>query len=47
MLIEKWTSRDHLAAHDATEHMIRADAANSAFRAAPAQVIQLVPAPVA
>ncbi|MDG4862247.1 putative quinol monooxygenase [Streptomyces sp. T-3] len=47
VLIERWSSRAALAAHDATPHMIEADAASPAFRAGPAEVVELVPAPVA
>ncbi|MFD5144758.1 putative quinol monooxygenase [Streptomyces sp. NPDC058401] len=46
-LIEEWSSREALAAHDATPHMIEADAASPAFRAGPAEVIVLDAAPLA
>jgi quinol monooxygenase YgiN len=42
VLIERWASKEALAAHDATPHMIEADAAGPAFRAGPAEVVQLV-----
>ncbi|GAA2018424.1 hypothetical protein GCM10009839_13260 [Catenulispora yoronensis] len=41
VLVELWESRDALAAHDATPHMVAADAASPAFRAGPAQVVEL------
>ncbi|WP_371618967.1 putative quinol monooxygenase [Streptomyces sp. NBC_00454] len=41
VLIERWSSKEALAAHDATPHMIEADAASPAFRAGPAEVIEL------
>ena len=41
VLIERWASADALAAHDATPHMIAADAHNPSFRAAPAKVMRL------
>ncbi len=47
VLIEHWSSESALAAHDLTPHMIEADAASPAFRAGPAQVIELTAAPVA
>ncbi|MQY06796.1 putative quinol monooxygenase [Actinomadura macrotermitis] len=47
VLIERWASQEALAAHDATPHMVEADAASPAFRAGPAQVIELVAAPLA
>ncbi|GAA0306635.1 putative quinol monooxygenase [Streptomyces polychromogenes] len=47
VLIEEWTSKEALAAHDATPHMIEADAAGPAFRAGPAQVLELSAAPLA
>ncbi|WP_327355407.1 putative quinol monooxygenase [Streptomyces sp. NBC_01304] len=47
VLIERWSSRAALAAHDATPHMIEADAASPAFRAGPAEVIELDPDPLA
>lgn len=47
VLIEEWASKEALAAHDATPHMIEADAASPAFRAGPAQVLELSPAPLA
>ncbi|MEV6012255.1 putative quinol monooxygenase [Streptomyces sp. NPDC051976] len=47
VLIERWSSKEALAAHDATPHMIEADAASPTFRAGPAEVIQLVAEPVA
>ncbi|WP_354644382.1 putative quinol monooxygenase [Kitasatospora camelliae] len=47
VLVELWASRDALAAHEATAHMVAADAASPAFRAGPAQVIEIEAAPVA
>ncbi|GAA5018787.1 putative quinol monooxygenase [Kitasatospora paranensis] len=47
VLIERWASKAALAAHDVTPHMIEADAASPAFRAGPAEVVELVAAPVA
>ncbi|GGS30383.1 putative quinol monooxygenase [Streptomyces nojiriensis] len=47
VLIERWSSQAALAAHDATPHMIEADAASPSFRAGPAQVIRLVADPLA
>ncbi|GAB1639832.1 putative quinol monooxygenase [Krasilnikovia sp. MM14-A1259] len=47
VLIEEWASAEALQAHDASEHMREADAANRAFRAGPAEVFLLEPAPVA
>jgi quinol monooxygenase YgiN len=47
VLVEEWASRAALAAHDVTPHMIEADAASPAFRAGPAQVIELDGAPLA
>ncbi|MFJ8313421.1 MULTISPECIES: putative quinol monooxygenase [unclassified Streptomyces] len=47
VLIERWASKEALAAHDASPHMIEADAASPAFRAGPAEVIQLVAEPLA
>ncbi|MER7467829.1 putative quinol monooxygenase [Streptomyces sp. NPDC097981] len=47
VLIEEWSSKSALAAHDATPHMIEADAASPAFRAGPADVIELVAEPLA
>ncbi|WKD36717.1 putative quinol monooxygenase [Streptomyces xanthophaeus] len=47
VLIERWSSQAALAAHDATPHMIEADAASPAFRAGPAEVIRLVADPLA
>lgn len=47
VLIERWASQEALAAHDATPHMIEADAAGPAFRAGPADVIPLVAEPLA
>lgn len=41
VLLERWTSKDALAAHDATTHMIAADAHSPTFRAGPATVLQL------
>ncbi|ATZ28827.1 Antibiotic biosynthesis monooxygenase [Streptomyces lavendulae subsp. lavendulae] len=47
VLIERWSSQEALAAHDATPHMIEADAASPAFRAGPAQVLRLAAEPLA
>ncbi|MFG2989563.1 putative quinol monooxygenase [Streptomyces sp. NPDC048257] len=47
VLIERWSSQAALAAHDATPHMIEADAAGPAFRAGPAEVIRLDAEPLA
>ncbi|WP_371494351.1 antibiotic biosynthesis monooxygenase [Kitasatospora sp. NBC_00374] len=47
VLVERWASKAALAAHDATPHMIEADAANPAFRAGLAEVIELVDEPLA
>ncbi|MER5636001.1 putative quinol monooxygenase [Kitasatospora sp. NPDC002227] len=47
VLVEQWTSQEALAAHDATPHMLAADAAGPAFRAGPAQVLELSAEPVA
>ncbi|MFG2877562.1 putative quinol monooxygenase [Streptomyces sp. NPDC048337] len=47
VLIERWSSREALAAHDVTPHMIESDAACKAFRAGPAEVIELAPTPLA
>ncbi|MEU0178137.1 putative quinol monooxygenase [Streptomyces massasporeus] len=47
VLLERWASEEALAAHDASPHMIAADAASPAFRAGPATVVKLVPAPLA
>ncbi|MFI5985474.1 putative quinol monooxygenase [Streptomyces sp. NPDC051555] len=47
VLIERWASKAALAAHDATPHMIEADAASPTFRAGPAVVVELDPQPLA
>ncbi|MEV3854133.1 putative quinol monooxygenase [Streptomyces sp. NPDC050095] len=47
VLVERWASKEALAAHDATPHMIDADAASPSFRAGPAEVIRLDPEPLA
>ncbi|OAR25738.1 antibiotic biosynthesis monooxygenase [Streptomyces sp. ERV7] len=47
VLIERWASPEALAAHDVSPHMIAADAANTAFRAKPAEVFRLVAEPIA
>ncbi|MBT2480493.1 putative quinol monooxygenase [Streptomyces sp. ISL-94] len=47
VLIERWESKSALAAHDATPHMIEADAASPAFRAGPAEVVELAATPLA
>jgi len=41
VLIESWASKEALAAHDVTAHMIAADAHNPTFRAGPATVMHL------
>ncbi|WP_244147080.1 putative quinol monooxygenase [Paraburkholderia bryophila] len=41
VLLEKWSSKEALAAHDITAHMIAADAHSPTFRAGPATVLQL------
>ncbi|MEV7281948.1 putative quinol monooxygenase [Streptomyces sp. NPDC093111] len=46
VLLERWSSPEALAAHDAAPHMVAAGAANKAFRAGPAEVVRLVDAPV-
>lgn len=47
VLIEEWASPEALRAHDASAHMVAADAANTAFRAGPAEVLLLSTAPLA
>jgi quinol monooxygenase YgiN len=47
VLLEEWASEEALQAHDASEHMRAADAANKAFRAGPADVLVLSGAAVA
>lgn len=47
VLIERWESKEALAAHDATAHMVEADAACPAFRAGPAEVVELDADPLA
>lgn len=47
VLVEEWSSKAALAAHDVTPHMIEADAASPAFRAGPAEVIELDAEPLA
>ncbi|WP_030206800.1 putative quinol monooxygenase [Streptomyces sp. NRRL S-87] len=47
VLIERWASQEALDAHDATPHMVEADAASPAFRAGPAQVLRLAAEPLA
>ncbi|MFI8521527.1 putative quinol monooxygenase [Streptomyces sp. NPDC085481] len=47
VLVEHWSSREALAAHDVAPHMAEADAAAPAFRAGPAQVVELVAEPLA
>ncbi|MEU2752332.1 putative quinol monooxygenase [Streptomyces collinus] len=47
VLIERWSSEEALAAHDASPHMVEADAAATAFRAGPATVVRLVSEPLA
>lgn len=43
VLIERWTSKEALAAHDVTPHMIAADVHSPTFRAAPAGVLEVGP----
>lgn len=47
VLLEAWESSEALAAHDASLHMIEADAASPMFRAGPAEVLELSFEPVA
>ncbi|MFI6015445.1 putative quinol monooxygenase [Streptomyces sp. NPDC051243] len=47
VLIERWASREALAVHDATPHMIEADAASPAFRAGPPEIIEIAAEPLA
>ncbi|MDI6105917.1 putative quinol monooxygenase [Actinoplanes sp. NEAU-A12] len=47
VLIEEWISSEALQAHDDSEHMRKADAANGAFRSGPAEVLLLESTPVA
>lgn len=47
VLVELWASREALAAHDVTAHMVAADAASPAFRAGPVQVIEIEAEPAA
>ncbi|MFJ7154218.1 putative quinol monooxygenase [Streptomyces sp. NPDC101118] len=47
VLLEHWATRADLAAHGSAPHMVEADAAGKAFRAGPAQVLELSGAPVA
>ncbi|KQV13802.1 putative quinol monooxygenase [Kitasatospora sp. Root107] len=47
VLLEQWASAEALREHDASAHMVAADAANKAFRAGPAEVVLLSPNPVA
>ncbi|MCX5378481.1 putative quinol monooxygenase [Streptomyces sp. NBC_00091] len=46
VLVERWASKAALAAHDVTPHMVESDAACAAFRAGPAEVIELAPEPL-
>src|SRR5690349_18325744 len=41
VLLEKWASSAALEAHDKSEHMLEADAANAFFRAGPAEILPL------
>lgn len=41
IIIEKWSSKEALAAHEISSHMIEADSRNKSFRAKPATVIEL------
>ncbi|MFZ3002825.1 MAG: putative quinol monooxygenase [Undibacterium umbellatum] len=43
VLVEKWTSKAALAAHDAMPYMVEADALSPSFRAGPATVLFLGP----
>ncbi|GAA1173421.1 quinol monooxygenase YgiN [Kitasatospora gansuensis] len=47
VLLEEWASAEALRQHDASAHMVAADAANKAFRAGPAEIVMLSPKPVA
>lgn len=47
VLVEHWASREALAAHDVAPHMVAAAATNSAFRAGPAQVVEIAVEPLA
>lgn len=47
VLLELWESAEALDAHDASAHMLEADATNGEFRAGPAEVIRLGAAPIA
>ena len=42
ILIEQWTSKESLAAHDATPHMIDADSKSPAFRSKPAELVEII-----
>ena len=41
VLIERWASKEALAAHDNSAYMIEADKNNVSFRAKPVQVLKL------
>ncbi|MDP1979116.1 putative quinol monooxygenase [Undibacterium sp.] len=43
VLVEKWTSKAALAAHDAMPYMVEADALSPSFRTGPATVLFLGP----
>jgi quinol monooxygenase YgiN len=42
ILIEQWTSKEALAAHDATPHMIDAGSKSPAFRSKPTEVVEII-----
>ncbi len=42
ILIEQWESQEALELHDATLHMIDADSKSPAFRAKPAEVVEII-----
>lgn len=43
ILVEKWASREALAVHGKTAHMVAAGERNPSFRAKPASVIRMSP----
>ena len=42
ILVEQWASKEALAAHDATPHMIDADSKSPEFRSKPAEVVEII-----
>ena len=42
ILVEQWESKEALAAHDVTPHMIDADSKSPAFRLKPAEVVEII-----